>query len=79
MQALRCAMILLMAAASAPAGAEDDVAQARRLFDRYVALGAASDDPMPPRVIDSRAVRARSALVVDVLDTGMINIVKVLG
>jgi hypothetical protein len=57
MQALRCAMILLMAAASAPAGAEDDVAQARRLFDRYVALGAAFDEKVADLYADSAHIQ----------------------
>lgn len=57
MRALRCAMLLLMAAASALACAEDDVAQAQRLFDQYVALGAAFDEKVADLYADSAHIQ----------------------
>ena len=46
MRALSRATLLLLAAVSVLAHAEDEVAQAKRLFDQYVALSAARQIPM---------------------------------
>src|SRR5882672_7306228 len=58
MQALsRATLLLLLAAVSVLTHAEDEVAQAKRLFDQYVALSAAFDEKVADLYADSAHIQ----------------------
>ena len=57
MRALSRATLLLLAVVSVLAHAQDEVAQAKRLFDQYVALSAAFDEKVADLYADSARIQ----------------------